>query len=70
MQAVVLEKLVLIQRTIIHIHNFEQFCDLVFEETMKKDDVDIESYCTKSNFLIGILTEEILTVALRETDFE
>ena len=32
--------------------------------------MDFESICTKTKLLIETLTEEILTIAFRETEFE
>ena len=40
-----------------------------FSDTMIREDMDIESSCTKT-FVTETLTEEILTVALREFDYQ
>ena len=40
------------------------------EEMMEKQTMGIESSCTKSKKSIAILTEAILTAALRETEFQ
>ena len=52
-------------------HNFWQIRPINFSKKgQKKEDMDIESFCTKTKLLIESLTEQILTVALRETEFD
>ena len=41
-----------------------------FEDRLKEEYMDIESTCTKMKMFIETLTEEILKVALRETEFD
>ena len=44
---------------------------LYFQKRLKKEDMGIESSCTKAKLLIETLTEKVMTVAdLRETNFE
>ena len=69
MQPIALEKIVLIQGSILHIKTFWQF--RVIKHSLKgwKKNWKKSSY-TKTQLLIEILTEEILTAALRKMEFE
>ena len=61
--------LVQIQRSNIHVQNFSQIRPIKFSKKRWVKNMDIESFCTKTKMLIEILTQEIMTVALTETEF-